>query len=82
MVDEYIVCGESRRRPDVRAIYDGKPIAIEIQLTSNDVILGVKGGDHPISLYKAAGVPIVTETTGALALSMQVSAAFSIGFAQ
>ena len=37
-------------------------IAIEIQLTSNDVILGVKGGDHPISLYKAAGVPIVFST--------------------
>lgn len=37
-------------------------IAIEIQLTSNDVILGVKGADHPISLYKAAGVPIVFST--------------------
>lgn len=37
-------------------------IAIEIQLVSNDVILGVKGGDHPISLYKASGVPIVFST--------------------
>ena len=37
-------------------------IAIEVQLSSNDVILGVKGGDHPISLYKAAGVPIVFST--------------------
>lgn len=37
MVDEYIVCGESRRRPDVRAIYDGKPIAIEIQLATTQI---------------------------------------------
>lgn len=37
VVDEYIVCGESRRRPDVRAIYDGKPIAIEIQLATTQI---------------------------------------------
>jgi adenosine deaminase len=34
-------------------------IAVEINLTSNDVILGVKGRDHPLPLYLAAGVPIV-----------------------
>lgn len=37
VVDEYVVCGESRRRPDVRAIYDGKPIAIEIQLATTQI---------------------------------------------
>jgi hypothetical protein len=37
IVDEYVVCGESRRRPDVRAIYDGKPIAIEIQLATTQI---------------------------------------------
>jgi len=37
-------------------------IAVEINLTSNDVILGVSGARHPIELYRAAGVPIVLST--------------------
>jgi adenosine deaminase len=34
-------------------------IAVEINLTSNDVILGIKGRDHPLPIYLAAGVPLV-----------------------
>ena len=37
-------------------------IAVEINLTSNDVILGVKGPEHPLALYRAAGVPFVLST--------------------
>ena len=37
-------------------------IAVEINLTSNDTILGVKGARHPIALYRAAGVPVVLST--------------------
>lgn len=37
-------------------------IAVEINLTSNAVILGVKGRDHPLSLYRQAGVPVVLST--------------------
>lgn len=37
-------------------------IAVEINLTSNDVILGVKGKNHPLSLYLAAGVPVTLST--------------------
>ena len=37
-------------------------IAVEINLVSNDVILGIKGGDHPLALYRAAGVPITLST--------------------
>jgi len=37
-------------------------IAVEINLTSNDVILGVKGSEHPMALYMAAGVPLVIST--------------------
>jgi len=37
-------------------------VAVEINLTSNDVILGVKGADHPIGLYRLAGVPVVLST--------------------
>ena len=34
-------------------------VAVEINLTSNDVILGVRGKDHPLTAYLAAGVPVV-----------------------
>jgi adenosine deaminase len=37
-------------------------IAVEINLTSNAVILGVKGSNHPLSLYREAGVPFVLST--------------------
>ena len=37
-------------------------IAIEINLTSNDIILGIKGKKHPYQLYFQAGVPIVLST--------------------
>jgi len=34
-------------------------IAVEINLTSNDLILGVKGKDHPFQLYRRYAVPLV-----------------------
>ncbi|WP_084580052.1 adenosine deaminase family protein [Sphingomonas azotifigens] len=37
-------------------------VAVEINLTSNAVILGVKGTAHPLSLYREAGVPVVLST--------------------
>lgn len=37
-------------------------IAIEINLTSNEFILGVAGKDHPYSIYAAYGVPLVIST--------------------
>jgi len=37
-------------------------VAVEINLTSNAVILGVKGRAHPLSLYREAGVPVVLST--------------------
>ncbi len=37
-------------------------VAVEVNLTSNAVILGVKGRDHPLSLYREAGVPVVLST--------------------
>jgi adenosine deaminase len=35
-----------------------KHVMIEISLTSNDVILGVSGKDHPFPLYRMFGVPV------------------------
>jgi adenosine deaminase len=40
-------------------------VAVEINLTSNDVILGVRGEDHPLRTYLAAGVPVVPSTDDA-----------------
>jgi adenosine deaminase len=39
-----------------------KHIAVEINLTSNDLILGVKGIDHPFPVYRKYGVPVVIST--------------------
>ena len=39
-----------------------RQVAVEINLTSNDVILGVRGKDHPLPTYLAAGVPVVLST--------------------
>jgi adenosine deaminase len=37
-------------------------IAVEINLTSNDVILGVRGNEHPFPIYRKHGVPTVLST--------------------
>ena len=39
-----------------------RPVAVEVCLTSNDVILGVRGKDHPLRLYLAHGVPVALAT--------------------
>ncbi len=39
-----------------------KNIMVEINLTSNDAILGVKGDEHPLAAYLAAHVPIALST--------------------
>jgi adenosine deaminase len=37
-------------------------VMVEVNLTSNDVILNVKGADHPFMLYRKAGVPVALST--------------------
>lgn len=37
-------------------------VMVEINLTSNDVILGVRGKDHPFPIYRAYGVPVALST--------------------
>ncbi len=39
-----------------------KNIAVEICLTSNDMILGVRGLDHPLPIYLQYGVPVSLST--------------------
>ena len=37
-------------------------VMVEISLTSNDVILGISGKDHPFPLYRRFGVPVALAT--------------------
>ena len=37
-------------------------VDVEINLTSNDVILGVKGDQHPFPIYRKNGVPVTLST--------------------
>jgi len=39
-----------------------KHVMVEINLTSNDVILGIKGNEQPLSFYRAAHVPWALST--------------------
>jgi len=39
-----------------------KHVMVEINLTSNDVILGVRGKDHPLPIYRKWGVPVALST--------------------
>jgi adenosine deaminase len=39
-------------------------ILVEINLTSNDQILGIRGADHPLPPYRRAGVPVALSTDG------------------
>lgn len=39
-----------------------KHVMVEISLTSNDVILGIAGKDHPFTTYRKFGVPLALST--------------------
>jgi adenosine deaminase len=37
-------------------------VMVEINLSSNDVILGVRGKEHPLPIYRRSGVPVALST--------------------
>jgi adenosine deaminase len=39
-----------------------KHVMVEVNLTSNDVILNIKGDDHPFETYRRYGVPVALST--------------------
>jgi adenosine deaminase len=39
-----------------------KHVMVEINLTSNDVILGISGGEHPLPIYGQFHVPVALST--------------------
>ena len=49
---------EQSYRKTLREMRD-KQVAVEVNLTSNDEILGIKGVDHPIHLFLMSQVPVV-----------------------
>ena len=51
--------------PSIIKTMRDKDIPVEINLTSNDFILGVKGQAHPVTLYRKYGVPFVLSTDDA-----------------
>ena len=51
------------KEPDsLMAEMRNRRVLVEINLTSNDVILGVRGNDHPFPLYRKHGVPVALST--------------------
>jgi adenosine deaminase len=55
------VMHETEPRALLRELAD-RHVMIEINLTSNDVILGIKDDEHPLSAYMAAHVPVALST--------------------
>jgi adenosine deaminase/adenosine deaminase CECR1 len=47
---------------ELLALMSKNQVVVEVNITSNKDILGVKGGDHPLSIYRAYKVPYVIST--------------------
>jgi len=45
IIDKYLITRNGRRRPDVRAIYDGAPLVLEIQLSTTQIPIIVQRED-------------------------------------
>ena len=58
------IAHESNALAIMRKMHD-QQIAVEVNLTSNDFILGIKGEAHPVTLYRKYGVPFVISTDDA-----------------
>jgi adenosine deaminase len=67
------IAGAQRIGHGVDVMYEDQPydllktmadrhILVEINLTSNDLILGIKGKDHPLALYRKYRVPVTLST--------------------
>jgi hypothetical protein len=54
-----------RNAPGVMKTMRDKGIPVEVNLTSNEFILGIKGEQHPVTLYRKYGVPFVLATDDA-----------------
>lgn len=55
VVDEYLILENGRRRPDVRAIYDGMPLVVEVQLATTQIPIIVQREDF----YENASIRLI-----------------------
>ena len=51
-------------------------VVVEVPLTSNELLLGVRGADHPLPLYVRSGVPVVLATDDAGIFRTQLTREF------
>lgn len=58
------IAHESNPLAIMKTMHD-KGIAVEVNLSSNEFILGIKGAAHPVTLYRKYGVPFVLATDDA-----------------
>ncbi|MYM21769.1 adenosine deaminase [Duganella sp. FT135W] len=58
------IAHESNPLAIMKKMHDAK-IAVEVNLSSNDFILGIKEQAHPVTLYRKYGVPFVLSTDDA-----------------
>jgi adenosine deaminase len=72
-IRQAVEAGAERIGHGVDVMYEERPeellkemaarhVMVEINLTSNDVILGVRGKDHPLPIYRKFGVPVALST--------------------
>lgn len=54
-----------RQAPALLKAMRDKNIPVEVNLTSNEFILGIKGEQHPVTLYRQYGVPFILSTDDA-----------------
>jgi adenosine deaminase len=72
-IRQAVEAGAKRIGHGVDVMYEERPqellkemaarhVMVEINLTSNDVILGVRGKEHPLPIYRQFGVPVALST--------------------
>jgi adenosine deaminase len=72
-IRQAVEAGAKRIGHGVDVMYEERPqellkeiaaghVMVEINLTSNDVILGVRGKEHPLRIYQQFGVPVALST--------------------
>ncbi len=68
-----VTIGFEREAAGLLAEMRARSIVVEINLTSNDLILGVRGKEHPLPAYLAAGVPVVLSSDDAGVLRIDLT---------
>jgi adenosine deaminase len=72
-IRQAVEAGAKRIGHGVDVMYEDRPqellkgmaaghVMVEINLTSNDAILGVRGKEHPLPIYRQSGVPVALST--------------------